>query len=210
MKIKSLFMVFIIFTSCSSTRFVDSWKNKEIAEFKPEKLLVIGMTDNLTARKIFEEDLQLALSKRNINVNESGTVLEESFTETKKSEAEINAMVSKLAKEGFDAILITTVKGVDEQTNYSPGYYTMNNRWTRFGRYYYRYQDVYFTPNYYSNFKVYHLETSLYNINQDDNKSLVWVGTFDIVSPQNISATIKDYVARIIKQMEKENLITKK
>ena len=60
-----------------------------------------------------------------------------------------------------------------------------------------------------NDYKIYHIETSLYNIAQDETKSLVWVGTFDIASPQNITTTVKDYVERIIKQMEKENVMHK-
>ena len=40
-----------------------------------------------------------------------------------------------------------------------------------------------------------------------DDKSLVLVGTFDIVDPVNITSSVKDYVARIIAQLERENLI---
>lgn len=209
MKSTTFLLAILFFTSCSSTQFVDSRKNKEITNFQPEKLLVVGMTSNLTARKIFEEELQGAFQQRNINTIAGSTVFDQGFTGTKKSEAEIDAIVSELAQEGFDAIAITAVIGVDEKTSYYPGYYSINYRWNRFGRYYYRYQNVYYTPNYYSAYKVYHIETSIYNINQDENKSLVWVGTFDIASPQNITATVKDYVARIVKQMEKENVIRK-
>tara|TARA_R110000868_G_scaffold200671_1_gene448174 strand:- start:17711 stop:18343 length:633 start_codon:yes stop_codon:yes gene_type:complete len=206
----TLFIVFfILLSSCSSTQFIDSWKNKEIANFEPKKLMVVGMTANLTARKIFEEELQHAFLKRNISATTGSEVFNQGFTESKKSEAEIDTIVSKLAQEGYDAIAITAVIGVDEKTSYYPGYYSVNYRWNRFGRYYYRYQDIYYMPNYYNDYKIYHIETSLYNIAQDETKSLVWVGTFDIASPQNITTTVKDYVARIIKQMEKENVIRK-
>ena len=206
----TLFIVFfILLTSCSSTQFIDSWKNKEIANFEPKKLMVVGMTANLTARKIFEEELQHAFLKRKINATTGSEVFNQGFTESKKSEAEIDTIVSKLAQEGYDAIAITAVIGVDEKMSYYPGYYSVNYRWNRFGRYYYRYQDIYYMPNYYNDYKIYHIETSLYNIAQDETKSLVWVGTFDIASPQNITTTVKDYVARIIKQMEKENVIRK-
>ena len=65
MKKLVLFIGFLIFASCSSTRFVDSWKNPEINSFTPEKVLVVGITDNLTARKIFEEELKNKFVKRN-------------------------------------------------------------------------------------------------------------------------------------------------
>jgi hypothetical protein len=57
---------------------------------------------------------------------------------------------------------------------------------------------------------VYHVETSIYNINENEDKSLVWVGTRDIVNPQTITTTVKENVASIIKQLEREKLIDKK
>ena len=85
----------LILTACSSTKFVDSWRNQEIISFKPEKLLVVGMTDNLTARKILEVELKRDFSIRNINTVESTDVFDKSFTDSKKSEEEIDEMIKK-------------------------------------------------------------------------------------------------------------------
>jgi len=196
-------------TACSSTRFVDSWKNKEIVTFSPQKLLVIGMTENLTARKIFEEELKEQFINRRINAYESSVAIDQSFTSSKRSEDEIEAMKEKLLQEGFDTVIITAIVGVDDKREYNSGYYTFGYNWYRFGRYYYRFQNVYYTPDYYSDYKVYHIETSIFSIKEDEDKSLVWVGTFNIVDPVNITSTVNDYVSRIIAQLERENLIDK-
>lgn len=206
MKNISLILGLFLIVSCSSTKFVDSWRNEEIKTFTPKKLLVIGMTDNLTARKIFEEDLKSAFIVRNINAVESTTVLDENFTKTKKSEEEINQMIKEIINDGFDAVIITAVKGV-EKINYPPRYYTVGYRWTRFGHYYLNFQDVYYTPEYYESYKVYNVETSIYYINKDVDKSLVWVGSLNLVDPKTIKSTVKKYVVKIIKQLEHENLI---
>jgi hypothetical protein len=206
MKKISLIIGLLLIASCSSTKFVDSWRNEEIKTFTPKKLLVIGMTDNLTARKIFEEDLKKAFVLRNINAVESTTVLDENFTKTKKSEEEINQMIQEITEEGFDAVIITAVKGV-EKVNYLPRYYTVGYRWTRFGNYYLNFQDVYYTPEYYESYKVYNIETSIYYINKEDDKSLVWVGSLELVNPKTIKSTVKNYVVKIIKQLERESLI---
>tara|TARA_R110001583_G_scaffold82774_2_gene219323 strand:+ start:2642 stop:3148 length:507 start_codon:yes stop_codon:yes gene_type:complete len=168
------------------------------------------MTENLTARKIFEEELKEAFKLRNIYAEESTIVFDESFTNSKRSEDEIDEMIQEISKEGFDAVIITAVKGVDERKNYASNYYTVDYLWSRFGNYYYRFQDVYYTPEYYESYKVYNIETSLYNINKKESKSLIWVGSFNLVNPQTISTTVKDYVAKIIKQLENENLIEKR
>ncbi len=47
------------------------------------------MTANLTAGKIFEEQLKIEFVKRGINAYESATVLDAAFTDSKKSEEEI-------------------------------------------------------------------------------------------------------------------------
>jgi hypothetical protein len=195
--------------ACASIRVIDSWKNEDVLFFKPQKLLVIGMTNNLTARSIFEEDLKNEFEKRNINALESLHVIDVAFTDSEKTEAEIDEMIEGLSEKGFDAVIITAVKGVDERRDYSQGFYTIDNQWQRFGRYYYRYQDIYYTPGYYNEYKVYHVETSIFNIKEKDNKSLVWVGAIDLVNPQNIRGTITQYVTAIIKRLEKDAIITR-
>lgn len=204
-----LVIVLIVLTGCSSAQFVDSWKNPETTSFNPKKALVVGITDNLTARKIFEQDFKSALILRNINAVESTTVLSESFTSSKKSEEEINEMIQNISKKGFDAVVITAVKGVEKQKSYYENYPRVGYGWSRFGRYYYWYQDIYFTPRYYETYDVYHIETSIYNLNGAENKSLIWVGSFKIVDPQTISVTVKDYVDSIVAQLEIEQLIRK-
>ena len=208
MKYIGFLIGFLILTACSSTRFVDSWKNREITKFDPEKVLIIGMTDNLTARKIFEEELKFAFTKRNINAHESSIVFDNTFTSSEKSEEEIDAMKDELIADGFDAVVVTAVVGVDDKREYRPGqYYPMGYSWYRFGRYYFRYQRMYYDPGYYKDYRVYHVETSIYNIKEDKDKSLIWVGAFDIVDPSSISSTVNDYVERIVRQLEKEGLI---
>ncbi len=198
----------ILLSSCGSMRVVDSWKNSEVLFFKPQKLLIVGVTDNLTARKIFESKLKTEFENRNINAVESAEVFDATFTDSQQTESKIQEMIDGLSEKGFDAVIISVVKGVDDKRNYTQGYYTVGYNWTRFGRYYYRNQDIYYTPGYYSAYSVYHVETSLYNINEKSDKSLLWVGAIDLYNPESISRTVNEYVSVVMKQLEKENVIT--
>lgn len=205
---KVIFMIGLLtLVGCSSIRVVDSWKNKEISNFNPNKVLVIGVTDNLTARTIFEDELVSQMKKRGMNAVQSVQVLDANFTNTKKNEEEIQQMISGLSDQGFDAVLISAVKGVDTNRNYADPSYSVGYRWTRFGRYYYRYQDVYFHPGYYNQYKVFHVETSLYSLDSENEKSLVWVGSLDLVDPKNIRTTVNQYVAAIMSRLEKDKVI---
>lgn len=207
---KIVFILGVLMVSaCSSTRFVDSWRNREVTTFNPDKILVVGIADNLTARKIFEERLKNEFTRRNIAAYESSVVFDGSFTDSRKSEAEIDAMRDQLIADGYDAVVITAIIGTDNRQQYrSGGYYTFGpHLWYGFGPYYYRFQDIYFTPDYYDAHKVYQVETSIYNLKKEGNKSLVWVGTFNIVDPSSITEAVNDYVERIVDQLEKEGLM---
>ena len=200
------FILSMLLVSCSSTRIIDSWKNKEYTDFKPKKVLIIGITQNLTGRKMFETQLRNALNSRGIHAEESFNVFEMNFTNSKQTEEEIQEQLEKLTDKSYDAVLISTVKGVDEKIVYSRGNKWVNRHWRRFGRYYYYYQEVYFSPGYYQNYNIYNVESSLYDFSSKD-KALVWVASYNIVDPKEIDKTVKDYVESMIKGLEKENLI---
>jgi hypothetical protein len=197
----------VLLFNCSSTKLVDSWVDKESGHFTPKKVLVLGITDNLTARKIFEAELSKELIVRNINAVESFEVFKATFTSAKQTEENIQKEVNRLSENGFDAILISTVKGVNQKTVYSADMYRTDYYWRRFGRYYYLYQDVYFDPGYYEKYNIYNIEASLFDLKNHEDKALVWVASYNIIDPQSINTTVKDYVKAIIRTLENEAII---
>jgi hypothetical protein len=188
---------------------VDSWRSQEYTNYIPEKVLIIGVTENLTARKKFESQLAIELKNRGVEAVESYDVFEPTFTSLKQTEKDIEKEVGKIYNKGFDAILISAVKGVDEKTTYTGDWYVNDYYWHRFGRYYYLYQDVYFDRGYYNKYNIYNIECSLYNLKDKSDKSLVWVASYNVVDPSSINTTVNDYVKAIIKSLENEGVIKK-
>ena len=92
---------------------------------------------------------------------------------------------------------------------YTGDRYRTDYYWRRFGRYYYLYQDVYFDSGYYNKYNIYTIESSLYNLKDDSDKSLVWVASYKVVDTSSINTTINDYVKAIIKSLETQGLIDK-
>lgn len=203
-------VVLLLLTGCSTARMTDTWVNKEYANYQPKKVLIVGLTDNLIARKMFEEQLKTKLTNRGIEAVESYDIFKPTFTNLKQTEEDIEKEVKRISNEGFDAILISAVKGVDEKTSYSGDTYRRDYYWRRFGRYYYLVQDVYFIEGYYNKYEIYHIEASLYNLKENNDKSLVWVASYDIVDPKRINTTVTNYVTAIIKSLEDEKLIIEK
>lgn len=207
MKLFLYLLTVLLISSCSSTRMVDSWKSDDFKNYQPKKILIVGITDNLTARKIFEQNLKNEFSRRGINAVESYDIFEKDFINSKQTVEKIDQEVDRLVHDGYDSILISAVKGVDEKMIYSGDQMRTGYYWQSFGRYYYLYQDVYFVPGYYDNYAVYHIEASLYNIKENNGKSLVWVASYNITDPNSINATVNDYVKAIVQSLEKESLI---
>lgn len=207
MKLFYSIVILCTLVSCSSARIMDSWKSDVYTDYQPKKVLIVGITDNLTARKIFEQSLKEKLLKRNVLAVESSLVFEKDFMDSRQTQEQIDKEVNRFVAEGYDAVLISAVKGVDNQTSYSGKQFSSGYYWHHFGRYYYLYQDVYFEPGYYNSYKVYHIEASLYNIKTDNDKSLVWVASYDIVDPVNITSTVNDYAKAIVKSLEEASII---
>lgn len=207
MKLFYSIVALCLFASCSSTRMIDSWKNREYANYQPKKVLIVGITGHLTARKIFEQRLKDKLFNEGIDAVESSVVFEEGFIDSKQTEEQIDLEVERLVNDGYDSILVSAVKGIDNEISYSGNKFLTGYYWHHFGRYYYLYQNVYF--EHYNNYKVYHIEASLYNIKTNNGKSLIWVASYNVVDPIDINSTVNDYVKAIVKSLKKESLISK-
>ncbi len=115
MKKLCYFFLFSLLIGCSSTRLISSWKNPDTPIFKTNKMLVVGMTQNLNARSLFEEKLRSQLFLRDINAIKSLKVFTPEFTHSRKTEEDIIESVKVLEEKGFDAILVTAVKGAENK-----------------------------------------------------------------------------------------------
>lgn len=198
-------------TNCSSTKLTQSWRNSDFDNtFNPKNILVVGVTQDMEARKAFEFQLKNELNARQINALQSTIVFEKSFQDSQQTAAEIEAQIDKLLNAGYDTILVSLVKGVDDNESYSGKSTKLDYSLRKFAGYYLAYQDAYFNQEYYNSYQVFHIETSLYNLNKDSEKSLVWSGTYDIVDPINVQESISTYVKAVVKSLEKEKLISKK
>ena len=88
----------LLLTGCSTARMTDTWVNKEYTNYQPKKVLIVGLTDNLIARKMFEEQLKTELINRGIDAVESYDVFKPTFTSLKQTEEDIEKEVKRISK----------------------------------------------------------------------------------------------------------------
>lgn len=200
----SLLLGFLLF-GCSSAELINNWKNPDIDSFSPSKILIVGITPNEEARQKFEQQLKQKFQTRDMEAVASYELFNDSLISNKISENDLIKLENRLAEDGFDSILLSKVVGVEDRVAFFNSY----NKDIDYGFRddYYRNQEIYFNKNYYDKFQVYHVESSLYCICLDEERTLIWKGYIDIIDPSSIKETVKDYINLVIFVLEEQNLI---
>ncbi len=204
-----IIIVMSLLMSCSTTQLVDTWRNPDVSEFASNKVLIVGLTTNKNAREKFERKLKKEYENRGIEAVMSVEIFDASLT-TEKTEEELKELEDKLIADGFDSILFSKLIGVDDKIAYNSTYRDIDYSYRNFRDDYYRNQDIYFNPEYYIKYKIYHAETSLYCICPVKDRELIWKGYIDIVDPESANKTIGDYVTLVVYALEEEQLLYKK
>jgi len=205
---RGVVLLFIVMLpSCASTRLINSWKNPEHNFFKPQKLLVVGVTPNYDARKAFEFELITHLNARNIIAIQSAVVFDSSFTDSKQTVKDIEAQVDALLANGYDSVLVSAVKSVSANASYGSDSTKTDYHLRRFALYYLAYQEAYFKQDPPSSYKVITVETSLYHLDKATNTALIWQGSFDLVDPYHNDEAMEAYTKKLIKILEREKII---
>ncbi|WP_291868151.1 hypothetical protein [Maribacter sp.] len=207
-KLTILLLIFIF--SCSSTELIENWKNPDIDLFHANKVLLVGMTNNKEARINFESTLKKEFDAREVQSMRSIDVFDINFTDTQRTEKELDDVEQSLLDKDFDAILFTKIVGSESRQSLKKTINEFQNNGYDFKEDYRKHQGIYYDDEYYENYTVYNAETSLYCICVGKERSLIWRGSIDIIDPEKIEKTINDYVELVIFAMTEQNLIFRK
>lgn len=200
-------LIVLVLVGCSTVSLQEDWKNPDIVIFDASKVLVVGLAQNIAARKEFENSLAQEFIKRDVEAVRSLDLFDIEFTNTKRSEEELTALEQQLIDKDFDAILFTKLLGYESRE-------TLRKRMADWDGYnigfkddYIGNQSVYYNEGYTDTFKVYHVQTSLYCICSGKERELIWRGSIDITDPVDIQKSIKEYVKLLTVALEEQDLI---
>lgn len=208
---KLLFLLsFIFLFNCSTTELVEQWKNPKIDSLSVSKVLIVGMSSNIEARKQFENKMKEEYLARGIEAVMSLEIFEPTFTTEQKSKVELRNVEKILVINHFDAILFTKIKGIENKIVYTKTFKDKDYLNVKFRDDYYSHQEIFYNPEYYKNFNIYNAETSLYCICPIKERELIWKGSINIIDPASIQETVEDYVNLLTFVLEEEKLLHKK
>lgn len=216
--IASLSIVLFI-SSCSSVKVLDTWISDNAKSINDNNILVIARTQDKQARIAFENEIVKQLTATGKKATASFTKFPK-LTPNKEVSKEKQEMIKTiLHNEGFNAVVLTVVKDVQESTKtVSDGGYYAGGTYggAAFGGYYPSYYGgfggYYHNPYSYSSYgvytpsssttytqKTYVLETVIYDLELPEDKQLVAVVTSQIEDPKEAYKAAEAYVKAITK-----------
>lgn len=210
MKLCIKILLAFLIVGCSSINLDDSWKNPAYSDFNPKNILVVGVTPDFETRSKFEYQFLTELNARNINAIQSAVVFEKLFQDATQTESEIEAQIEKLLAFGYDTVLVSSIKGVQENESLTGASPKFDYKMRKLLGGYLASQEDYFDQNYYKSYKVFQVETAIYSLHKGSEKSLVWSGTYTVIGSDNIAKTTDHFINAVIKSLEKAALIPKK
>ncbi|WP_420572899.1 hypothetical protein [Kordia sp.] len=206
----TLFISIFLCMGCTTTQLIDHWKSPDIDRYEPQKVLIVGLTSNVEARKKFEQQLKTEFEARGSEAITSLTLFDPALRTEKMTPEELKAIEKQLIDDGFDTILLSKIIGVEDKIEYKENYQNYDETYRKFTEEYLRYQDIYYNPEYYNAYTVYHSETSMYCICPTKDRELLWKGYIDIVDPTSIEESVTNYINLAIAVLEHEQLIKPK
>lgn len=203
----TLLLLIVLFKSCGTAELVDYWKNSAIDTLKINKILIVGMTPNKEARKLFEEKLKNEYESRGVEAVTSLSIFDADYSLKNKTEEEIKFIENVLTANFFDAVIFTKIKGVENVEIYNKDFTTKDRLDIRFKEDYKEHEIILNNPKYYEEYSIYHAETSLYCICPTKDRELMFKGAIDITDPKLVDKTVNDYVKVLTLALEEFNLL---
>jgi hypothetical protein len=194
--------------SCgSSTEVTGSWKNPSANAKDIRNILVTALTHNTTARQTVENDLAEALRQQGFNATKSIDVLPPSFTEAKEPDKE--ALLDKIRGNNVDAILTVALIDKETENRYVPGSFGYEpvprfGYYGRFWGYYTNWYPTLYSPGYYTEDKIYFIETNLYDAASED---LLWSAQSETYNPNSLASFSKEFTSIVLTQMKNDGVI---
>jgi len=198
----AFFSLFII--SCTNTKITQSWVEPDYKKTYND-LLIIGIGESEQNRRAYESYFVEELMSRGAEAVASYKLI--------KSDEKIDRDTVAKAIKGLniDAVLVTHLVAVDEETVYRPSmdYMPMYGGGYYGGLYsYYPHVNTYVhRPGYYTTHETYTLESSLYDV---ESEELIWSARTRTFSPESIDEVIVDLTKLLINDLNDKKLIGKK
>ena len=187
-------------SACASTTLDNSWKDPQYSGGPVGKVLVVGISNQASVRRTFEDTFSQALTQAGVQAVPSHTLIPQ--------DGQIPEDVLKKAVEqaGADGVLITRMVGRQTDVAVTPSamappVYGMRRHYNGF---YTSSWSGYYEPVTVQQFNYVVTETTLF---RTDAPEPVWSGTARTLDPTEVRKATEDFSKVMIPALKKERLI---
>jgi hypothetical protein len=181
-----------VIAACTTAKPIAEWRDRAYAGDPFDNILIVGISDQVTARRAYENNFVDRLGERQIKATAAFAVMPDNARPTEEN---IKAVIKDIR---FDAVLITHLVGVKEKKSYAPITYRPAAYTDSFYGYYDHVEGYVYDPGYYRRHTYVKLETNLYDARSE---ALVWSMQSETIDPNSrqklIDANIKIVVERL-------------
>jgi hypothetical protein len=191
-----LLVAALLLGACASTSLVNQWKSPDFSGPPLHKVLVVGVTNQPSVRRVFEDEFAAALRAAGVQAVQSYTVIGQD------GQAEQSVLEQALGKVGADAVLVTRLVRREQQTQVTPSYYPPPAMGF-YGWYSSAWVGYYEPPSVYT-YDVVTVDTSLYS---PPRSKLLWSGITETFAPTDVKKSTADYAKVIIGALRKDGFL---
>ncbi|RKN81385.1 hypothetical protein [Ulvibacterium marinum] len=208
-------IVGLFLTGCSGVKLANSYKSDSFETIQNQKVLVISRTPIEDVRKAYELEITRKLRARGVNAVASHIAFPDLKRIDNKTVDRIAKVIATFRKNGFDVVVLTSLKDVQEQEvmQKQGGYSSLmdyyGNHYVTLKGYY---DDLNAPPRLpprevpeettYRTETTYVLEAVTYNLALEEEKRLVSVTTAEVTDPDSGPAVRKGFAKIVADQLK--------
>lgn len=195
--VPGLALLGLLAVSCAtSTEMSGVWKDPSYVPTPVSKVMIIGIGENELRVKNFEDQFGQKFTARKLAVVTGTSVV--------PRDTIARSEFVRLVKETGSNLLITVrLVGMDKETSYVPGTTYMGG-YGGYGGYYYGSYAMVHDPGYVVQYKVYKVETNVYDV---ATEKMIWNGLSNTTDPANAQDAINSLGDRVVYELSHAKII---
>ena len=190
----------IVVTSCGGTNLSYVWKDPRYGGGYLTSVMVVGVSEDLARRRLFEDVFVREFEKRGIKVVASIKVL---GPDTRLTRDTVKAEAERLR---VDAVLATRVISAGKEEIYQPpSVSTMPSGYSRsLDLYFYGFDAQSAYPGAHGKHYVVRLETNVFDT---DTEKLIWTASSQTVEPESVREIIESLCENVMNRLREDRLL---